>query len=158
MFRTWVRHLPLAALLAGPAAIAAEAVPPQGPPLLVAADADHDGKVTAAELRSERERQVARFDADQDGSLSPQEYAAWFLDAAQPRLARRFKADDRDGNGRIALEELVERSAAMLHRRDRDGDGALSADELRPRRRPTQVGVVPADDVSGPSVRAAGSS
>ena len=98
--------------LAGPAAIAAEAVPPQGPPLLVAADADHDGKVTAAELRSEREQQVARFDADRDGGLSAEEYEAWFLDAAQPRLARQFRADDRDHDGRITLEELVERSAA----------------------------------------------
>ena len=58
------------------------------------------------------------------------------------------QADDRDGDGRIALEELVARASDLLHRRDRDGDGALSAEELRPRRRPTQARRRPARAMS----------
>src|SRR5690349_6784612 len=123
-----------AALLAGLAlaapALAADPVTPRRPALIVAADSDGDGKVTAAELHAERERQVARFDVDRDGRLSPEEYESWWLSTARARLERLFRADDRDHDGSVALEELVARANDLLHRRDRDGDGALSAEEL----------------------------
>lgn len=124
-----------AMICAAAPAWAVEAEAGRQPALLAAADADGDGTLSAAELRADRERQVTRFDADRDGRLSPDEYAAWWLDAAKPRLERLFRADDGNKDGAITLEELVERSNLMLHRRDRDGDGLLSAEELRPRRR-----------------------
>lgn len=137
-------------------AMAADQTPTRQPTLLAAADSDGDGKVTAAELHSERERQLARFDADRDGRLSPEEYEAWWLSTARPRLERLFRADDRNKDGSVVLEELVARANDLLHRRDRDGDGALTADELRPRRRAAGP-VTPASGVTVP-VRPAASS
>lgn len=138
-------------------ALAAEPAPARQPALLAAADSDGDGRVTAAELHAERERQVARFDTDRDGRLSPAEYEAWWLSAARPRLERLFRADDRDQDGSVALEELVARANELLRRRDRDGDGALTAEELRPRRRASGA-VTPALGVTVPAGPAASSS
>lgn len=137
----------------GASSMAAEPAPAaRQPALLAAADQDRDGRVTAEELRADRERQVARFDADQDGKLSAEEYEAWWLSTARPRLERLFRADDRNGDGSIALDELVARANDMLRRRDRDGDGALTAEELRPRRRSA------ASSATGPIRPAASSS
>jgi Ca2+-binding EF-hand superfamily protein len=136
-------------------AMAADPTPARQPALLAVADRDGDGRVTAAELHADRERQVTRFDGDRDGRLSPEEYEAWWLSTARPRLERLFRADDRNKDGSIALEELVARANDMLHRRDRDGDGALTAEELRPRRRAASA--APASGITAP-VRPAASS
>lgn len=125
--------------LAGPAG-AAEPPTRPAPALFAALDADGDGRVTAAELQSARAGQIERFDADGDGRLSAEEYRSWWLDAAQARLTRLFRADDRDGDGLVSLEELLARSDALLKRRDRDGDGAISIEEWRPRRTAPQPG------------------
>jgi EF hand len=136
-------HLIVAALLVATApTFAAEPAAPRPPALFAALDADGDGKLTAPELHAAREQQIARFDGDGDGRLSAAEYQSWWLDAAQPRLARQFRADDGDKDGVITLEELVERSVALLRRRDADRDGALTAEEWRPRRRAAQAGRV----------------
>jgi hypothetical protein len=131
----------LVALLALAApAWAAEPTAPAAPPLFAALDADGDGRVTAVELQAARAAQIDRFDADGDGRLSAVEYRTWWLDAAQARLTRQFRADDRDGDGMISLDDLIARSGALLKRRDRDGDGAISVEEWRPRRRAPEPG------------------
>ena len=137
-------HFLLAALLLAADPLgAAEPVATRPPTVFAMLDADGDGRLTAQELRAAREQQVARFDGNGDGRLSAAEYQAWWLDAAQQRLARQFRADDGDGDGAITVEELVERSEALLRRRDRDRDGSLTAEEWRPRRQaPTSSGRV----------------
>lgn len=125
--------------LAGPA-VAAEPPARPAPSLFAALDADGDGRVTAAELQSARAGQIERFDADGDGRLSAEEYRSWWLDSTQARLTRLFRADDRDGDGMVTLDELLARSGALLKRRDRDGDGAISVEEWRPRRPTPQPG------------------
>lgn len=136
------RLLVAALLTAAAPAIAADPAPVRPPALFATLDTDGDGKLTAQELHAAREQQIERFDGDRDGRLSAAEYQAWWLDVAQPRLARQFRADDGDKDGEITLEELVERSTALLRRRDADRDGALSADEWRPRRRAPEAGRV----------------
>jgi Ca2+-binding EF-hand superfamily protein len=136
------RLLPFALIAAAFPALAtdAPASPPRTPALLTALDADRDGRPTTEEMRVARERQIAGFDRDGDRRLSAEEYQAGWLEAAQARLARQFRADDLDRDGAITLEELVERSTGLLRRRDRDRDGALTAEELRPRRRTPAAG------------------
>jgi Ca2+-binding EF-hand superfamily protein len=124
-----------AAILAGTApAFADGPAAPRVPALLAALDADRDGRLTQSEMHAAREQQIAEFDGDRDGRLSAGEYQAWWVEAARARLARQFRADDRDKDGSVTLEELVERSDDLLRRRDLDRDGVLTAEELRPRR------------------------
>ena len=124
---------------AGPV-LAAGAVPPRPPALLVAQDADRDGRLTLDEMRHARQEQVQRFDSDRDGKLSAAEYQALWLEAAQARLARAFAADDREHDGAVTADELIARASDLLRRRDSDKDGTLTAEELRPRRRAAPAG------------------
>jgi Ca2+-binding EF-hand superfamily protein len=134
------RLLFVALLAAAIPALAADPAPRGVPALLAALDADHDGRLTSEELHAARKQQVTRFDGNRDNRLSIEEYQAWWLEAAQARLARQFRADDRNKDGTITLQELVERSDNLLRRRDLDHDGALTAEELRPRRRTLRAG------------------
>ena len=59
---------------------------------------------------------------------------------SRDRLARQFRADDGDKDGEITLEELVERSTALLRRRDADRDGLTAGSGGR--RRAPQSGRV----------------
>jgi hypothetical protein len=116
-------------------ACAAEVVRPNVPALLASNDADRDGRLTLAELEGARERQMARFDGDADGRLSIEEYGAYWLDLMRERMTRQFRADDRDDDDQVTIEELKQRSAELIRRRDMDKEGTLTAEELRPRRR-----------------------
>lgn len=130
---------PVVGMAAG-LAQAADAVVPPVPALLAALDANKDGRLTLEELDADRERRLAQFDRDGDGRLSAEEYQAYWLDAARDRLARQFRADDRNHDGSVSVDELKQRAAELVRRRDADKDGALTADELRSRRRVPKAG------------------
>ncbi len=125
-------------------ASAAEQVRSSVPPLLAANDTNRDGKLTLDELDAARERQVARFDADANGSLDVEEYGALWLDSLRERMLRQFHVDDRDHDGAVTIDELKQRAADLVRRRDLDRDGALTAEELRPRARTRQASATPA--------------
>jgi Ca2+-binding EF-hand superfamily protein len=82
-------------------------------------DANHDGQVTAEELRAfhkaraeqRRAEHWKKLDTDGDGRISKAEAQA------HPRLAEHFDAIDANHDGFITPDEM--RAAMMAHRRDR---------------------------------------
>lgn len=108
-------------------------------------DANSDGELTqdevleAANRRQNRtprdpveqwQRLLNRFDADQDGAISQEEW---------PGRAEKFVELDADGNGKLVQDEMPAPSAGrggerptpaeIVARHDADGDGKLSRDE-----------------------------
>jgi Ca2+-binding EF-hand superfamily protein len=113
-------------------------------------DANGDGKVTLDEVpepRRERFKQlIARGDRDGDGALSEQEFiaagpgaGAGSPDATQgPEgggdVKRLFSRLDKNGDGKVTLDEVPEerrpRIERWIRRADKDGDKALSLEEF----------------------------
>ena len=94
-------------------------------------DLNKDGKVTQAEIDQARKDQLAKYDSNQDGVLSLEEYQVLWMDAMRRMMVRQFQANDADGDGRITVEEFTARFADLVRDRDRNGDGVLTVDELR---------------------------
>ncbi len=89
---------------------------------LMKADADGDGAVTKAELEEARKKAGGRPrpDAGGRGGFDP---------------AQMFKRLDRNGDGKVGLDELPERMAERLKGADTDGDGAISKEEFEQARK-----------------------
>lgn len=69
-------------------------------------DADGDGTVTPAEMEAGLQALLAKHDADGDGALSRDEFAALFAEMTGAASERAFRMLDVDGNGEISAEEM----------------------------------------------------
>lgn len=112
---------------------------------LRAADANHDGTVTAEEMRAagqakRAERRAAlfdRLDANKDGSISRAEFDAPRAEHAgrghRGGMHRGPQRMGRNGEGRfpIVIAEAEQRATASFTRLDADHDGTLTAEERR---------------------------
>jgi len=79
---------------------------------------------------------IARFDANGDGRLQPQERRAakQAMRAKRAMRVQRFiERFDANGDGNIGPGELPPEKAQRLRKLDRDGDGWIRPDEQRPR-------------------------
>lgn len=98
-------------------------------------DADGDGVVTRAEMRTARRAVFDRIDRDGDGALSPAEIVAArerarrLAQMAEAGAGNRLDRMDGDGDGTITLAEFDGRMP-VFDLLDGDGDGALSRAEL----------------------------
>jgi Ca2+-binding EF-hand superfamily protein len=102
-----------------------------------AMDADHDGKVSAAEHAAGAKSMFATMDANHDGKVTAEEMSAAHK-AITGRAAGKsdmsaqdkIKAVDGDGDGILTADEHARASAAMFAKMDRDKDGYLSKEEM----------------------------
>jgi EF hand len=98
-------------------------------------DANKDGKISQQEIDQNRTAWHAEFDIDKDLGLTLQEFERLWLKARHVAMVRDFQLFDRDGDGKVTVEEYKRPLAEIVERRDRNGDGVLSKED-RPRRGP----------------------
>lgn len=109
---------------------------------------------TAEDVESWAGRVFGRLDADQNGAITGNELAVLANPAVAAMGGSRMRAmivqSDASRDSRISLEELTAGSQRMFTRMDRDGDGRLADDELpqppAPPARPAALSMPPPAD------------
>jgi len=89
--------------------------------LMEKADADNNGRVSAEEASSFWAGEFKTYDANGDGNLSLEEFAAMHAAHTRPMMVDRFQFFDEDGDARVTEEELqkpFERMHRFMGRRD----------------------------------------
>lgn len=77
-----------------------------------------------------------KFDKDQNGALSSEEYAASLPASMKPEQAQaRFKTADKDSNGSLSIQEFgiskIPAPKVALEKMDTDKNGTVSLDEYK---------------------------
>ena len=104
-----------------------------GPPpnaMFTAIDVDGDGAITKAELRKAIAA-LKQLDTDNDGIITLAEVspASPWGDPAQ-FVDRMMTENDKNGDGKLSLDELPERTQQMLQDADTDANGEFTREEL----------------------------
>lgn len=117
-------------------------------PILAAVDADHDGTISAAELKA-APAALKTLDKNGDGQLTQEELRPAFARGgpggmegrgggpgetqapSADELVKTLMAFDKDGDGKLSKAELPERMQGLFDRADADKDGFLTAEELK---------------------------
>jgi len=94
MKKTLIAGAALAAMLSGTIAVAQPA-----PGKMRGPDANQDGVITQAEVRTQAQTMFARMDVNKDGKIDKADREA--------RMAERFKKLDTDGSGEVSLAEMT---------------------------------------------------
>lgn len=103
-----------------------------GPEILKAIDTDKDGALSQEEIDAAISSRFAEFDADNNGSLSLQEFQALWAEITKPLSVRAFQFLDPDGDAAVSKAELDDRFGDVVKRFDRNEDGKLSpGDHMR---------------------------
>jgi len=93
-------------------------------------DADNDGVLTEAELKTGAASRIETNDANGDASLSLDEFEGVWVEMMRSPMVRAFQRLDEDGDGQLTAQELNERVDWALAKMDRDGDGAITRKEI----------------------------
>jgi hypothetical protein len=107
-------------------------------------DANDDGVISAEEAASAADEVFTAMDADDDGSLTKEEYMAVRMGpqrgfnperqaAMQERKDARFSEMDADSDGKVSKGEFLDAAQAHHARADTDGDGNVTPWEFRRR-------------------------
>jgi Ca2+-binding EF-hand superfamily protein len=99
--------------------------------MLEAADANHDGAVTRAELQTARGVMFDRLDADHDGYISETERAAFNGRTGGQSRRGGLEGADANNDGRISRAEMLTQPSRGFDRLDRNHDDVVSAEEIQ---------------------------
>jgi Ca2+-binding EF-hand superfamily protein len=94
-------------------------------------DANGDGKISQEEITANRQQWYSEFDTDKSSDLSIAEFEKLWLKARREQMVREFQHFDRDGDGKVTLEEYQRPMANTVANMDRNGDGVLSDEDRR---------------------------
>jgi EF hand len=102
-------------------------------------DLNRDGEVTCEEWRQYASGLFADADANKDGALSRQEFAAM---ARVDRLFEiaNFDYFDADGDGKVTLAEIIDKPNPAFRLLDKNGDCVIGRDERLGERSPGTSG------------------
>jgi len=99
-----------------------------GEKFLAKVDANGDGNISQAEHDAVRAAHLAELDRDNDGYVTYDEQKA----AMEARARAGFtKRHDKDGDGRVSIDELGDRGEGMFKRMDANADGMITQEEMR---------------------------
>ena len=142
--RRYLKYLPLVIAAAGIATLVGTRSfadsPAMGPDgghgrwggwMLKEMDANHDGKVTQAEIDAFEAARAAEIDANHDGKITPDEVKAFREAQRAKREAERFARMDTNGDGSVSVQEYEAAQTWRLARMDRNGDGTIDAQDMR---------------------------
>jgi Ca2+-binding EF-hand superfamily protein len=96
-------------------------------------DLNKDGQVTRAEFDKANAQQFNQF--AKNGALTPEQFFQMLFAQSRTISERVFRRLDRDGIGKITLQEWAAPQERLFARLDRDNDGVVTLDELSSSRR-----------------------
>lgn len=121
----------LAALALTATAAAMEPGFPRGEKLFQRVDADHDGKLSLAEIKPGLAKRFQRVDKDKDGAVTSAEIDAWLTREIEQRKARILARMDADKDGAVSRNELDRLVETLFNDADQDHDGGVTLAEAR---------------------------
>ena len=97
-------------------------------------DTNKDGSLSQEEIDTNRTQWHGEFDKDKTSDLSLAEFEALWLKARRDMMVREFQQFDRDGDGKLTLDEYKAPLTMLVTRMDQNGDGVLNKDDRMGRR------------------------
>nr|WP_319390207.1 EF-hand domain-containing protein [uncultured Cohaesibacter sp.] len=98
---------------------------PRGILDLKALDTDKDGTLTKEELTAGLGKKITDNDTNSDNAVSLEEFKTEWMAMTKDRMVRAFQRFDRDGDGKVTLEEFSAPATARFDRLDVNNDGKI---------------------------------
>ena len=96
--------------------------------MLKQADANGDGNISRAEHDAMRAGHLAALDRNNDGYVTHAEHKA----AMEARMEQAFvKRHDKNGDGRVSVDEMAAMGEGMFERMDANKDGIVTPEEMK---------------------------